>query len=176
MWTCCWAIALIEAGLFFVVALFAVGYDIQTLAPIAHSAIHYSQAVKIGDRVETSNQGGVDDNLQIPESLADEIAQAFRNVERTLATHPERNLIGATQVRKNWTALLAQVPDIQARLITYTIVDELGCSEWHWQGKQTNGTELDMRGVVVVGLRENPIAWARLYMEQLAQVVQADSF
>jgi len=39
---------------------------------------------KIGNRVETSGQGGWDDDLQIPESLADEIAQAFRNVERTL--------------------------------------------------------------------------------------------
>jgi enamine deaminase RidA (YjgF/YER057c/UK114 family) len=48
--------------------------------------LHYSQAVKIGNRVETSGQGGWDDDLQIPESLADEIAQAFRNVERTLAT------------------------------------------------------------------------------------------
>ena len=48
--------------------------------------LHYSQAVKIGDRVETSGQGGWDDNLQIPELLADEIAQAFRTVERTLAT------------------------------------------------------------------------------------------
>jgi hypothetical protein len=43
--------------------------------------LHYSQAVKIGDRVETSGQGGWDDNLQIPESLADGIAQAFRNME-----------------------------------------------------------------------------------------------
>ncbi|KAM3098884.1 hypothetical protein ACKFKF_16585 [Phormidesmis sp. 146-12] len=31
--------------------------------------LHYSQAVKIGDRVETSGQGGWNDNLQIPESL-----------------------------------------------------------------------------------------------------------
>lgn len=36
--------------------------------------LYFSQAVKIGDRVETSGQGGWDDNLQIPESLADEIA------------------------------------------------------------------------------------------------------
>jgi enamine deaminase RidA (YjgF/YER057c/UK114 family) len=35
----------------------------------------YSQAVKIGDRVKTSGQGGVADNLQIPELLA--TAQAF---------------------------------------------------------------------------------------------------
>ena len=36
--------------------------------------------------METSGQGGWDDNLQIPESLAEKIAHAFRNVERTLAT------------------------------------------------------------------------------------------
>jgi enamine deaminase RidA (YjgF/YER057c/UK114 family) len=48
--------------------------------------LHYSQAVKIGDRVEISGQGGIDDNLQIPEAIANEIAQTFRNVERTLAT------------------------------------------------------------------------------------------
>lgn len=48
--------------------------------------LHYSQALKIGNRIETSGQGGVDDDLKIPESLQDEIALAFRNVERTLAT------------------------------------------------------------------------------------------
>ena len=48
--------------------------------------LHYSQAVKIDNRVEISGQGGIDDNLQIPEAIADEIAQTFRNVERTLAT------------------------------------------------------------------------------------------
>jgi enamine deaminase RidA (YjgF/YER057c/UK114 family) len=47
---------------------------------------HYSQAVKIGNRVETSGQGGWNDNWEFPESLTDEIAQAFRNVERTLAS------------------------------------------------------------------------------------------
>jgi enamine deaminase RidA (YjgF/YER057c/UK114 family) len=31
--------------------------------------LHYSQAVKIGDRVETSGQGGWNDNLQIPEAI-----------------------------------------------------------------------------------------------------------
>jgi enamine deaminase RidA (YjgF/YER057c/UK114 family) len=46
---------------------------------------HYSQAVKIGERVETSGQGGWNDDWKFPESIVDEIAQAFRNVERTLA-------------------------------------------------------------------------------------------
>lgn len=50
------------------------------------NALHYSQAVRVGDRVETSGQGGWNDELQIPESIEDEIAQAFQNLERTLAT------------------------------------------------------------------------------------------
>jgi enamine deaminase RidA (YjgF/YER057c/UK114 family) len=48
--------------------------------------LHYSQAVKIGDRVEISGQGGWDDDFNFPESLEAEIVQAFDNVERTLAT------------------------------------------------------------------------------------------
>ena len=54
--------------------------------PKLRDALHYSQAVKIGNRVETSGQGGIDNDLQIPESLVDEITQTFINVERTLAT------------------------------------------------------------------------------------------
>ena len=50
------------------------------------NGMHYSQAVKIGNRVETSGQGGWSDDWKFPEALADEITQAFRNVERTLAT------------------------------------------------------------------------------------------
>lgn len=47
---------------------------------------HYNQAVRIDDRVETSGQGGWDDDLTFPESLEEEIVQAFENVERALAT------------------------------------------------------------------------------------------
>jgi enamine deaminase RidA (YjgF/YER057c/UK114 family) len=46
---------------------------------------HYSQAVKVGDRLEISGQGGWNDDWEFPESIKEEIAQAFRNVERTLA-------------------------------------------------------------------------------------------
>jgi enamine deaminase RidA (YjgF/YER057c/UK114 family) len=46
---------------------------------------HYHQAVRIGDRVEISGQGGWDDDLNFPESLEAEIVRAFDNVERALA-------------------------------------------------------------------------------------------
>ncbi len=46
---------------------------------------HYSQAVRCGDRVETAGQGGWTDAWCYPESVQDEVIQAFDNVERTLA-------------------------------------------------------------------------------------------
>lgn len=47
--------------------------------------LHYAQAVKIGNRVEISGQGGWNDELEIVGPLEEEIAQTFRNVARTLA-------------------------------------------------------------------------------------------
>ncbi|WP_241387557.1 Rid family hydrolase [Rhodococcus sp. CH91] len=47
--------------------------------------MHYNQAVRVGDRVEISGQGGWDDDWHFPDALEDEIVQAFDNVERTLA-------------------------------------------------------------------------------------------
>ncbi|MCV7430551.1 Rid family hydrolase [Mycolicibacterium bacteremicum] len=46
---------------------------------------HYHQAVRIGDRVEISGQGGWDDDLNFPETLEAEIDRAFDNVGAVLA-------------------------------------------------------------------------------------------
>lgn len=51
----------------------------------ARQSLGYSQAVRIGNRVETSGQGGWNDESVIPDDLTAEIVQAFENVERTLA-------------------------------------------------------------------------------------------
>ena len=47
--------------------------------------LSYSQAVRIGDRIETSGHGGWSDGGSFPESRHDEIVQTFSNLERTLA-------------------------------------------------------------------------------------------
>ena len=47
--------------------------------------LHLSSAVRIGNRVETSGQGGWNDNLEIPSEVDEEISVAFRNIERILA-------------------------------------------------------------------------------------------
>lgn len=50
-----------------------------------YEKLGYSQAVKIGNRVEISGQGGWSDDLEFPYRLEDEIEVAFKNVERVLA-------------------------------------------------------------------------------------------
>lgn len=46
--------------------------------------LHFSSAVKIGNRVETSGQGGWNDDLEIPSEIDQEIRAAFRNIELVL--------------------------------------------------------------------------------------------
>ena len=81
--------------------------------------------------------------------------------------HPESAFTNPAQVRENWTALFAQVPDLRATLVASTIHCDLAWAEWHWQGTRTSGSALNIRGVVVAGLRNGIIAWARLYMEPI---------
>lgn len=50
-----------------------------------HDQLGYSQALRLGDVVHISGQGGWDDDLQFPADLTDEIVRAFDNVERVLA-------------------------------------------------------------------------------------------
>lgn len=62
----------------------APGYR-ETQVATLQAALRYSQAVRIGDRVETSGQGGWDDDLRFPDALEDEVVRAFDNVESVLA-------------------------------------------------------------------------------------------
>lgn len=61
-----------------------------------HDALHYSQAMRIGDRVEISGQGGWNDDLVIPESIEEEIEQAgtdARDRRSTLAACGPRQFL-----------------------------------------------------------------------------------
>jgi enamine deaminase RidA (YjgF/YER057c/UK114 family) len=52
---------------------------------LLRAQLGFSQAVRLGNRIETSGQGGWDDDFVIRTDLREEIVQAFDNVERTLA-------------------------------------------------------------------------------------------
>jgi hypothetical protein len=80
--------------------------------------------------------------------------------------HPNRAFGGYAQVRTNWAAIFASVPDFQAELLGVVADGGTVWSEWAWNGQRHDGSTLDMRGVIVFGIANDLIAWARLYMEE----------
>ena len=61
-------------------------FDTPGYGAIARTRNHYSQALRIGDRIEISGQGGWDADFTLSAtSLEDEIVKACDNVEKTLA-------------------------------------------------------------------------------------------
>ena len=84
--------------------------------------------------------------------------------------HPLRAFRGSHQVRKNWEGVFAGVPDFTAELVLSVVTDEgLDVGEWRWHGTYLDGSPFGMQGVIVAGVANDQIAWARLYMEPIEQ-------
>jgi ketosteroid isomerase-like protein len=83
--------------------------------------------------------------------------------------HPDRAFRGREQVRTNWSEVFTGVPDFRAEIVGTATAGETVWSEWRWTGTRTDGGRLDMAGVIVFGLRDDRIAWARLYVEPVEQ-------
>jgi limonene-1,2-epoxide hydrolase len=81
--------------------------------------------------------------------------------------HPDRAFHGRDQVRANWSAVFAGVPDFRAELVASAAEADTVWSEWRWSGTHEDGSRLDMAGVIVFGVRDRRLAWARLYVEPI---------
>jgi ketosteroid isomerase-like protein len=89
--------------------------------------------------------------------------------------HPDRAFTGRDQVRQNWSAIFSGVSDFSAELVSATADGDTEWSEWRWQGTQGDGTKLDMAGVIVGGVRDGLLRWARLYVEPVEQGAGIDA-
>jgi ketosteroid isomerase-like protein len=83
--------------------------------------------------------------------------------------HPDRAFRGRDQVRQNWSEIFAGVPDFQSQLLRAATEGDTVWSEWRWRGTQSDGAQLDMAGVIICGVSDGRIAWARLYVEPVEQ-------
>ena len=72
-------------------------------------------------------------------------------------------------MRENWSAIFEGVPDFASELVETAGSGDVEWSEWRWRGTQANGTKLDMAGVIVGGVRDGLLQWARLYVEPVEQ-------
>ena len=80
--------------------------------------------------------------------------------------HPSRAFEGSDKVRENWTSVFSGVPDFNAELLLSATTDDgVEIGEWRWLGTHTDGSPFAMRGVIVMGIEGQQIAWGRLYME-----------
>ena len=79
--------------------------------------------------------------------------------------HPDRAFRGSVQVRLNWSAIFASTPDFRAELVRADASGATEWSEWRWRGTHEDGSALDMAGVIVFGVRDGRVGWARLYVE-----------
>jgi len=79
--------------------------------------------------------------------------------------HPARGFRGRAQVRQNWTQIFAFVPDIHADVVRSAVDGETVWTEWEMRGTRRDGTAHWIAGVIVFGVADAAIRWARFYLE-----------
>src|SRR3954453_17832649 len=117
-------------------------------------------------------------NLATPEAVAGALAEGMNahdidtfvslftpDYDSQQPAHADRAFVGRDQVRANWSAVFAGVPDFSAELVATAVEADTLWSEWRWRGTHEDGSRLDMAGVIVCGVSDGRLAWARLYFE-----------
>ncbi|MCE0535482.1 nuclear transport factor 2 family protein [Kineosporia rhizophila] len=75
--------------------------------------------------------------------------------------HPSRDIQGPEQVRRNWEMIFKMSPDITIEMTNSVEVGEETWGEWHY----TKAAGQELRGVIVVTVRDGLIRRSRFYME-----------
>ncbi len=79
--------------------------------------------------------------------------------------HPARSFTGREQVRRNWTQILAAVPNLTADVLRCSVDGDTAWTEWEHRGTRPDGSPHLLRGVMIVGVGGDTIDWTRFYME-----------
>lgn len=94
--------------------------------------------------------------------MASCFAEDYRS---TQPAHPGRAFRGRAQVLSNWTSVFEGVPDFRAELVAHVVDGSTEWGELSWHGHHVDGSAFAMRGVIILAVRDDLIADARLYME-----------
>ena len=96
------------------------------------------------------------------EAIVGCFATGFRN---ETPVHPQRSFTGRDPVRRNWTRILAAVPDVTAEVLRCSVDGDTVWTEWEHRGTRTDGSLLLMRGVMIFGVADGLASWTRFYFE-----------
>jgi len=81
--------------------------------------------------------------------------------------HPGRVFVGRAQMRANWEAMFAGVPDLQVEICRSVRDGETTWTEWRWSGTRSDGQAFEMRGVTLFEITGDQIVAGRLYLEEV---------
>jgi hypothetical protein len=81
--------------------------------------------------------------------------------------HPGRAFTGREQMRANWAAMFAGLPDFRAEVLRSVDDGQITWSEWHWSGTRTDGQPFEVRGVTLFEVAGDLIVSGRLYLEDV---------
>jgi len=94
--------------------------------------------------------------------------------------HPGSPMSSREDVRRNWTEVLGDVPDLHFEVPAAVADGNTIWSEWRMYGTARSGAMLEIRGVIIFGIQDDQVAWSRMYLEPvehegntLAQLVAA---
>jgi len=79
--------------------------------------------------------------------------------------HPSRSFTGGAQVRRNWSAIFAGVPDLRAEVVADAVDGDAIWTEWRMRGHRRDGVEHHMRGVIVFTVADEVLSAAKFYLE-----------
>ena len=103
------------------------------------------------------------------------IAACFTPDYRAEIPHrPAESFTGSDRVAANWTAILARLPDIQARVLRRAADGGEIWSEWEMTGTDPTGNPALLCGPVIMTTRNGQIAWTRFYLSPVAAPTHAD--
>ena len=98
--------------------------------------------------------------------LEEMVSQFAEDYENTTPVHPARSFTGSAQVRQNWAALFAGLPDL--RLTVHDAATGAGNKvwmEWSNRGTRPDGSVTASAGVAIFTVRDDRIAAAHFYLE-----------
>jgi ketosteroid isomerase-like protein len=90
--------------------------------------------------------------------------EAYRSEQ---PAHPSLAFVGRAQMRANWEAMFAGIPDFKAELCRSVMAGDTAWSEWHWSGTLSDGQPFDVRGVTIFEIHDGQVVAGRLYMEDV---------
>lgn len=75
--------------------------------------------------------------------------------------HPARDVTGPEQVRRNWEMIFRTSPDLTVAMTDAVEAGDEVWGEWHY----TEAAGQDLRGVIIITVRDGLICRSRFYME-----------